>query len=255
MICLGTYCKLPVDAFLLFHKSRRLPCDQLSPCIVFGCLLLLLGWQWSKLCQATPTIQNLLQTPSGCFPPLPQVIQASLWPTVTVYSVWLSVALAWMTMIKIMSSNSNNSEYGGIFWDSLLYSMHPFQHRHLIHLKLHRSCEEHIQDKVIIQLNYTYVLLTDVVKLTQLSYVLALHHWSLKEASDIMVGNSRVVITIHKTVDGFSRITCDLCLPLNSIHGRSAFQALQVLTQDSSSYRCNLSGHVHQHLLDSQDTS
>ena len=54
-----------------------------------------------------------------------------------------------------------------------------------------------------------------------------LHDGSLKDALDmLMVGKSRLIVTILKTLDCFSIAFCCLCQPLNYVHGRSAFECM-----------------------------
>ena len=86
--------------------------------------------------------------------------------------------------------------------------LHSLQRRHFTHHQLHRDGRKHFQIEMIGQLNFPYMLLTDVTKLTQLFAVGAFHDGSLKDASDmLMMGNYRVIVTIFKKLDGFSIAT------------------------------------------------
>ena len=104
---------------------------------------------------------------------------------------------------------------------------HPLQPCHFIHLQFHRNGEEPFQIETIGQLDCPNVLLANVVKLLQLSAIVAPHDGSLKDASDMsMIGNPRAVVTIFETSDGFSIhvALCCLCQRLNYVHGWSAIE-------------------------------
>ena len=126
------------------------------------------------------------------------------------------------------SRNFNNSEYEGVFWESLLYSIHFNLITSFIFSSIVMVKKVSIQVVMIRQLDCPNVLLANIIHLLQLTAVVALHDGSLKDASDmLMVGNSRVIVTILKTLDGFSINLCHMCQPLNHVHGRSAFKCIQ----------------------------
>ena len=61
-----------------------------------------------------------------------------------------------------------------------------------------------MQIEMVRQLDGPNMLLTDAIQLPHLFAIVALHDGSLKDALDMyMMGNSRAIITILKTLDGF----------------------------------------------------
>ena len=62
--------------------------------------------------------------------------------------------------------------------------------------------------------------------------LVALHDGGLKDASDVFImGNSRAIVMILKTLDAFSITLCHLCQPLNYVHGRSTFECIPQVRQ------------------------